>query len=38
VITVSRSGERQFYRISGAEAVSITEIRISGDDVIITYN
>jgi hypothetical protein len=38
VITVSKSGEMQFYRISGDAAVTITGIRISNNDVIINYN
>jgi hypothetical protein len=38
IITTSKFGEMQFFRISGATAVTITDIHISGDNVIITYN
>jgi hypothetical protein len=38
IITVPKSGERQFFRISNISAVTITGIEISGDNVLITYN
>jgi hypothetical protein len=38
VFTAPKSGEMQFYRISGATAVTITGIHISANNVIITFN
>jgi hypothetical protein len=38
VFTAPKSGEMQFYRISGPTAATITRIHISANSVIITYN
>jgi len=37
-ITVPKSGGRQYYRVKSGTALSITKIRISGGNVVITYN
>jgi len=37
-ITVPMSGSMQYYRIASATALTITNITISGGNVVITYN
>jgi len=36
-VTVSMSGSTQFYRCRSTTALTITSIRVSGSNIIITY-